>query len=234
MDPFFHCWSPEEVRTPMSGHDASLHAMLQRALKLDPNASTRVRHVPAINHTNNAHTNNANNNNAANQNQSAEPAASYNEVFVTTPFSVIAGRRTTAKLPEGTFTAASLLADTPVLSGNWPGALPPVGDWSELERIPAGEALRLVQQGQDLARQFSSSLGPPASLLSSPVIEAEGWQIPMRVIFALSSMGFLPPAYATGDFPREIRLATSGRWLRVDAPFGSVYLHKGGLSLFVS
>ena len=92
-------------------------------------------------------------------------------------------------------------------------------------------------KGRELARQFSGALGPPKSLLDSTVltVDAESAQpveVPMRMIFTCTALGLIPGFAAPIDVPRHLRIATAGRWVRMDAPFGSVY-HATGLGLFV-
>lgn len=114
------------------------------------------------------------------------------------------------------------------------GFAPGVG-FTLLDEIPVDVAARLSQQGQDLARQFSGPLGPPRSLLDQTVLTVKGGdkaaEVPMRMIFACSSLGLIPGWSAPMDVPRFLRVSTVGRWTRLDAPFGSVY-HSTKLSLF--
>ena len=53
----------------------------------------------------------------------------------------------------------------------------------------------------------------------------------MRMIFACTALGLIPGFAAPIDVPRHLRVSTVGRWVRVDAPFGSVY-RSTSLSLF--
>lgn len=119
--------------------------------------------------------------------------------------------------------------------GAWPGALPPLSAFELLDEIPAADALRLADEGRALARQFSGPLGPPASLLDQEVIHvtsADGTKdcaIPMRSIFACAALSFIPPLGANlpASIPRTLRVSVAGRWVRIDAPFGSVYRNEG-------
>lgn len=175
------------------------------------------------------------------------------DVFVTTPFNVVASRRIRGAVSrDGAVVSASRLAQelqrvesseptaqqldlgTP-MDPSWPGALPPASGFTLLDEIPVDVAARLSQQGQDLARQFSGPLGPPRSLLDQTVLTVKGGdkaaEVPMRMIFACSSLGLIPGWSAPMDVPRFLRVSTVGRWTRLDAPFGSVY-HSTKLSLF--
>lgn len=176
------------------------------------------------------------------------------DVFFTTPFGVTVARRVRgtvsrdgvvipimelieglkAEEPEGAAVDACELSFHSH-DGAWPGALPPLSAFQLLDEIPAADALRLADEGRALARQFSGPLGPPASLLDQEVIHvtsADGTKdcaIPMRSIFACAALSFIPPLGANlpASIPRTLRVSVAGRWVRIDAPFGSVYRNEG-------
>ncbi|OBK18000.1 hypothetical protein [Mycobacterium asiaticum] len=117
----------------------------------------------------------------------------------------------------------------------WRGALPPDSGFTHLDDVPAKAILELSQSGAQLAREHGSAHGPPVSLLDQEVIEVSSGDtvvgLPMRCVFALTAMGFLPPsADAIGD-DEVIRVRVLPTWLRVDARFGSVYRRRGPASL---
>ncbi|AKK03810.1 hypothetical protein [Corynebacterium epidermidicanis] len=189
-----------------------LHALLTRAVALQSDAVARIQLLP---------------------NGDCE-------VFVTTPFDVIASRRVTAELTgqESIFPASELLAGalTKSIPNSWPGALPPVGKFEQLDIIPVDVVHQLLDQGKDLARSFSGPLGPPKSLLDQEVLQVSGGgktaAVTMRMIFACNSLGLIPGRAARPEIPRHVRVAVAGRWVRLDAPFGSVYQSQG-LSLLI-
>lgn len=149
------------------------------------------------------------------------------EVFVTTPFEVVAMRRAQGSCDEGGAVLASAALRGVATPAMWPEALPPKRGFQLIDEVPAGEVLRLAQQGRVLARQFSRALGPPASLLRQEVVSVSNGPrtvgLTMRQIFALSSLGLLPSHDAPSSIPRHLRVSDCGRWLRIDAPFGSIY-----------
>lgn len=167
------------------------------------------------------------------------------DVFVTTPFQVIASRRVTGTVSrDGAVVSAlelldALRAGTPTIGPardpNWPGALPPATGFRLLDDVPVTVVRELADQGQALALQFSGPLGPPASLLDQTVLTVSGddgvAEIPMRMIFTCTSLGLIPGFSAPIEVPRHLRVSAVGRWVRVDAPFGSVY-RSTSLSLF--
>lgn len=167
------------------------------------------------------------------------------EVFVTTPFEVVVARRVAGTVGrDGASVSAKDLLDT-VKDGrdeigaprdaSWPGALPPASGFQLLDTLPVHVVRDLADKGQALARQFSGPAGPPSSLMKQTVltVEADGTSvdIPMRLIFACTNLGLIPGFSAPMNIPRHLRVAALGRWVRVDAPFGSVY-HSSRLSLF--
>ena len=187
-----------------------LTALLSRALALDAQASARIQEV----------------------------GEGQLDVFVTTPFDAIASRRTsgTTTHPGATVSARAMLdalksgeAEVgPARDAAWPGALPPASGFIAREEVPIGVARRLADEGCNLARQFSGPAGPPRSLLDGVVLTADAdsdnpVEIPMRMIFACTSLGLIPGFEAPAEIPRHLRVASSGSWVRLDAPFGSVY-----------
>ncbi|MEE2031863.1 hypothetical protein [Rhodococcus chondri] len=123
----------------------------------------------------------------------------------------------------------------------WRGALPGDAGYTHVDDVPARVLIELAHRGVAVARDQGAQ-GPPASLLAQEVLEVSGGEltvgVPMRMVFALGSMGFVPGA-AAGDVdgidPGEVvRVRASATWLRLDARFGSVYLRRsGGLGLHV-
>ena len=113
----------------------------------------------------------------------------------------------------------------------WRGALPPESGFTHLDDIPAELMLDLAQRGARLAKEHSSSHGPPVSLLDQEVIRVSSGDVsvglPMRCVFALTAMGFLPQSPETIDVDEMIRVRILPAWLRVDARFGSVYRRRG-------
>ncbi len=120
----------------------------------------------------------------------------------------------------------------------WRGVLPPETGFVHLDDVPAQVLLDLASQGVGLAKEYASAHGPPAALLDQEVVAvASGGDtvgIPMRCVFALTAMGFLPQAHAADDFAPEsigseevVRVRAMPAWLRIDARFGTVYRRRG-------
>ncbi len=119
----------------------------------------------------------------------------------------------------------------------WRGALPPETGFTHLEDIPARVMFDLAQRGARLAKEHSSSQGPPLSLLDQEVISVSSAGVrvglPMRCVFALTAMGFLPQSPDAIDANEMIRVRILPTWLRLDARFGSVYRRRGDPALLL-
>lgn len=163
------------------------------------------------------------------------------DVFVTTPFAVIASRRVAGSCSRNgaAVLVSDLLADATdttmtavAMDAGWGmGALPPTTGFELLDEIPADVVQRLSDQGRALARQFSGPLGPPQSLMDQAVITVnDDTEIPMRLVFTLTALGLIPGMDAPAAIPRHLRVSRNSRWVRVDAPFGSAY-HSTGINL---
>jgi hypothetical protein len=117
----------------------------------------------------------------------------------------------------------------------WRGALPPDSGFIHLDDVPARLMLDLAQRGAQLAKEHSSPQGPPVSLLDQEVIRVSAADvsvdIPMRCVFALTAMGFLPQSAEAVGADEIVRVRMLRAWLRIDARFGSVYRRRGDPAL---
>lgn len=169
--------------------------------------------------------------------------------WVTTGFDVlasrvVAGRVRPADLCVG---ADSLVGNLPAMGDSgfvepgfamdsaWRGALPPDTGFVHLDDVPARAVLDLADRGAALAKEHSSAHGPPASLLDQDVLAVTAGDttvgIPMRCVFALTAMGFLPPTGSEVSAEEIVRVRVHPAWLRVDARFGTVYRRIGDPAL---
>jgi hypothetical protein len=119
----------------------------------------------------------------------------------------------------------------------WRGALPPDSGFVHLDDVPVRLMLNLAQRGAELAKQHSSAQGPPVSLLDQEVIRVSSADVsvgvPMRCVFALTAMGFLPQSAEAVDVGEIVRVRMFKAWLRIDARFGSVYRRHGDPALLL-
>jgi hypothetical protein len=168
--------------------------------------------------------------------------------WVATGFETLAVRTVIADLGVDDVTVgadlvlAGLATGSPIdlgysMDSAWRGALPPADGFTHIDDVPARTLLELAEQGVALAKEHGSSHGPPASLLdqtvltvSAPAAEVE---VPMRVVFALTAMDFIPhsgeQAAARHIQPAElVRVRATKTWLRLDARYGSVARRRSG------
>lgn len=156
-----------------------------------------------------------------------------------TPFDVLVTRSVAGELDPAvpvTAQASTLLtalavdrsaAVDPGPPAPWLDELPPDDGWSRVDDVPAAELDELADRGLVLAREHAGPMGPPASLLDqtvltvSPPDQGRPVTVPMRVLFAMSGMGFLGSAPQETDGPR-VRVSASGSWIRLDARYGAV------------
>lgn len=114
----------------------------------------------------------------------------------------------------------------------WRGVLPPENGFTHLDDVPAGVLVDLARRGSDLARAEGGAHGPPASLLDQDVLQVSGGGVeagvPMRCVFALTAMGFVPESPAAEEI---VRVRVLPAWLRIDARFGSVFRRRGDPAL---
>jgi hypothetical protein len=124
----------------------------------------------------------------------------------------------------------------------WRGALPPETGFVHVDDVPARVMLDLAQRGVALAKEHSGAHGPPASLLDQEVVAVSSGDasvgVPMRCVFALTAMGFLPQSSTGGGLDpgtvaadEIVRVRVLPAWLRIDARFGSVYRRRGDPAL---
>ena len=169
--------------------------------------------------------------------------------WVSTGFDVLASRVVTGRVKPADLSAgadalaAGLAAMDPsgyvetgfAMDSAWRGGLPPETGFEHLDDVPAGIMLELAQRGVALAKEHSSSHGPPASLLDQEVVAVSAGTssvgIPMRCVFALTAMGFLPQAGDAVGADEIVRVRALPAWLRIDARFGSVYRRRGAPAL---
>ena len=111
----------------------------------------------------------------------------------------------------------------PLVGGpSWAGLLPPRTGWRPLDPIPVARLADAVAQGNADFR--FAALGRDRAGLDALAEEIWTRELPgglrWRSAHAASAMGFLGPDPAHSE--ALARLATHARWLRLDAPYGTV------------
>lgn len=169
-------------------------------------------------------------------------------VFVRLPFRVLASRRVSSAADSGVAVsgAADSVIDTTVHCGEflawydgvhreepvardaqWRSALPPMKGWQRIETVPDEVVRDLVRKG---ALALKEATGATADTLLDSVVltvtanDGASAEVSLRALSALTRMGFLPR-------DSHIAISIAGRWTRVAAEYGSVYLERPGLGL---
>jgi hypothetical protein len=121
----------------------------------------------------------------------------------------------------------------------WRTGLPPVSGWRRLDTVPDEVVRNLVRSGALALQTAAAREGVPGAqpraevadaLLDSVVLtvadeDGRSAEITLRVLGALTRMGFLPRG-------GQVHVDSVGRWIRVVAEYGTVYLEgSGGLVL---
>ncbi|MGW7527752.1 hypothetical protein [Streptomyces sp. NPDC054783] len=116
----------------------------------------------------------------------------------------------------------------------WAGVLPPRGGWQPEPGLPAPDALRAtVAAAVTEFRSRTEELAPDGRTRAElDRIGRDIWSreigrtgLPVRAVHAAQSLGFLRP----GTDPADIALFSSGAWLRLRTPYGSVAVRRTGL-----
>ena len=202
---------------------ADLAPVLRRAIELDPRGLARLR-------------------------LRGEAAT----VLVRLPFAVLVSR-TVATPPRDTALdlttrAAELLAWLDAEAGQpapdpqprdleWRGGLPPTAGWRRVEVVPDTVLRPLVRSGAVALKEAAERAGVPGAqpraevadaLLDSVVLTATDGEITaevtLRTVSALTRMGFLPQG-------GRAYIDAVGRWVRLVAEYGTVYLEQPGQTL---
>lgn len=165
------------------------------------------------------------------------------DVWVSTPFDTLVTRSVTGTLSPADLTVAGseLLAALAIVGGErvdpgtprdllWRSALPPAGGWQFVDQVPASLLGELTDRGVALARAHAGPQGtPPAALLDQTVLTVSGGgfdvKVPLRCLFALSGMGFVP----AGAADEPVKVSATDSWLRMDARYGAVVRRRHAL-----
>ncbi|SED02878.1 hypothetical protein SAMN05216532_3177 [Streptomyces sp. 2231.1] len=136
--------------------------------------------------------------------------------------------------------AATAAVPGAVTGPPWAGVLPPRGGWQPEPGLPAPDALRAtVAAAVSEFRSRTEELAPEGRTRAELdrigrdiwSREVGGTRLPVRAVHAAQSLGFLRP----GTGAEDTGLFSSGAWLRLRTPYGSVAVRRAGLgSLGVS
>lgn len=128
----------------------------------------------------------------------------------------------------------------PARDAEWRTGLPPGSGWTRVETVPDYVVRPLVRSGAQALQDAAAREGVPGAkpraevadvLLDATVLTVrdEGGvtaTVTLRALSALTRMGFLPRG-------GRIFVDIAGRWVRVVAEYGTVYLQRPGTGLLL-
>lgn len=130
--------------------------------------------------------------------------------------------------------AATAVVPAAVTGPPWAGVLPPRGGWRPVPGLPAPDALRaMVGAGVAEFRSRTQDLEPESRTRAElDRVGREIWsrtvgdtRLPVRAVHAAQSLGFLRATETAAD----LALLSSGAWLRLRTPYGSIAVRRAGL-----
>ncbi|MEU8468599.1 hypothetical protein AB0F30_11895 [Streptomyces sp. NPDC029006] len=133
--------------------------------------------------------------------------------------------------------AATAAVPGAVTGPPWAGVLPPRSGWQPEPGLPAPDALRAtVAAAVAEFRSRTEELGPHGRTRAELdrigrdiwSRRIDGTRLPVRAVHAAQSLGFLRP----GTGPGDTGLFSSGAWLRLRTPYGSVAVRQTGRESF--
>lgn len=166
------------------------------------------------------------------------------DVWVATPFDALCTRSVggVVEPADTTVSGSELLAALTVTPGPsmdpgpprdllWRSELPPPEGWRRVDDLPAKKVGEVAEQGIDVAKDNVGPKGtPPASLMDQEVFSVSGAgfsvKVPLRCLFALSSMGFLVGSPSESEI---VRVSATDSWIRLDSRFGAVLRRRHAL-----
>ncbi|MEV7342915.1 hypothetical protein [Streptomyces sp. NPDC093544] len=134
--------------------------------------------------------------------------------------------------------AATVAVPGAVTGPPWAGVLPPRRGWRPEPGLPAPDAVRAMVTAavaefrfrtQELAveRRTRGELdGIGREIWSRPIGDTS---LPVRAAHAAQSLGFLRPARQVTPDESPLGLYSSGAWLRLRTPYGSIAVRRAGL-----
>lgn len=163
-------------------------------------------------------------------------------LWATTPFDTLVMRAIRGRIDPSDVTvhAGNLLTALAVQTGaevdpgtvidsQWRAQLPPPGGFIGVDTVPATVLGEIADRGVEQARNNPGPAGGASTALldsEAMTVSGNGMRvfIPMRVLLALSGMGFAP---LVADEP--VKVSATDAWLRLDARFGSVLRRRHAL-----
>ncbi|NGO10213.1 hypothetical protein G5C60_22140 [Streptomyces sp. HC44] len=134
--------------------------------------------------------------------------------------------------------AVTAIVPAAVTGPPWAGVLPPRGGWRQEPGLPALDTVRAMVASA--VAEFRSRIGELTperrtraeldgigrEIWSRPIGDTD---LPVRAAHAAQSLGFLRPARAPVPEEPALALLSSGAWLRLRTPYGSIAVRRAGL-----
>lgn len=134
--------------------------------------------------------------------------------------------------------AATVSVPEAVTGPPWAGVLPPRGGWQPEPGLPGPDAVRaMIATAVAEFRSRTGELAPEARTRAElDRIGREIWSRPIgdtglqvRAVHAAQSLGFLLPVRQADPGESLLGLYSSGAWLRLRTPYGSIAVRRAGL-----
>lgn len=134
--------------------------------------------------------------------------------------------------------AATVSVPGAVTGPPWAGVLPPRGGWQPEPGLPGPDTVRaMVATAVAEFRSRTQELAPEARTRAElDRIGREIWSRPIgdtglqvRAVHAAQSLGFLLPVRQADPGESPLGLYSSGAWLRLRTPYGSIAVRRAGL-----
>lgn len=113
------------------------------------------------------------------------------------------------------------------VDAQWRASLPPVSTWTHREDLPTNEIRQTLDlAGSQLRALEDSQVAAAGDAMLSQTIamvdrdSADPVEIPMRMLVAMSRLGFLTEADGAND---TIRVATNGKWVVAASRIGAAF-----------
>lgn len=121
------------------------------------------------------------------------------------------------------------------VDAQWRASLPPASDWTHREDLPTPEIRQTLDLAGSQLRGLDDSQVAAAgdAMLSQTIamVDRDGVdpvEIPMRLLVAMSRLGFLTEAESAND---TIRVATNGKWVVAATRIGAAFRRPATIDL---
>lgn len=136
---------------------------------------------------------------------------------------------------ERSVTASDRVTLPPPVDAQWRASLPPVTPWTHREDLPTAEIRQTLElAGSQLRALDDSQVAAAGDAMLSQTIamvdrdSADPVEIPMRMLVAMSRLGFLTEAEGAND---TIRVATNGKWVVAASRIGAAFRRPATIDL---